>query len=281
MRDDVVVLCLLRAGSADGLSASTFKVDLRPLLAIGLSPVELREAEKSAGQWLISQDLVVRPKGARSRLSLTKTGRAEAARLLGIKAWPTEDPSWAKLAKPALAGRALGLSTMEYSALKSVESLRQEIVRRLLGREPKRARLSAEDKSAALAAVGAVKGDRSELERRLAARGAAKLKVRVPDSEEIVDFADEVLRLARAQRSGRVGRDLVLINHVWKAYCAAHPQAQLDLGTFKERLREAWRAHRMPLAIANVLDPKFFADVRESRINDGRQEWHVIDLQAA
>ena len=135
MRDDVVALCLLRAGSADGLSASTFKHDLRPLLAIGLSPAELREAERAAGQRLSSQGLVAKPKGARSRLSLTKTGRAEAARLLGIKAWPTEDPSWAKLARPALAGRALGLSMMEFSALKSVEALRQEIVRRLLGRE--------------------------------------------------------------------------------------------------------------------------------------------------
>jgi hypothetical protein len=274
-------LCLLRAGSAGGLSASTFKDDLRPLLAIGLSSAELREAERAAGPWLSSQGLVAKPKGARSRLSLTKAGRAEAARVLGIKAWPTKDPSWARLARPALAGRALGLSMMEFSALKNVEALRQEIMRRLLGREPSRARLSAEETSAALAAVGAVKGDRSELERRLAARAAATLKVFPPECNEIGGFADEVLRLARAQRSGRVGRDLVLINHVWKAYCAAHPQTQLDLASFKERLREAWRAHRMPLAIANVLDPKLFADVRESRIDDGRQEWHVIDIKAA
>jgi hypothetical protein len=277
MRDDVVALCLLRSGSAGGLSSSTFKDQVKPLLAIRLAPGELREAERAARQWLNSQGLVAKPKGARSRLSLTKTGRIEAARLLGIKAWPTKDPSWAKLARPALAGRALGLTMMEFGALKTVEALRQEIVRRLLGREPGRARLSAEEKSAALAAIGAVKGDRSELERRLAARGAATLKV----PADIDGFADEVLRLARAQRSGRIGRDLVLINHVWKAYCAAHPDAHLELAAFKERLRLAWRAHRMPLAIANVLDPKLFADVRESRIDDGRQEWHVIDLEAA
>jgi hypothetical protein len=125
-----------------------------------------------------------------------------------------------------------------------------------------------------------VRNDKSELQRRLALRGADGLRL-APAADDTATFADEVLRIARELETGRVGRDLVFVNHVWRAFLAAHPDSDLDLPRFKDRLREAWRARKMPLAIANVLDPRLFADVLESRIDDGRQEWHVIDLAAA
>ena len=280
MKDEAVALCLLRAGCADGLSTTTFKEDIKVLLAFRMGPGELRAVEQESRDLLAARGLVVKPPRARTKFILSNLGRQEAARILGLKAWPTKDPSWAKLVLSALAGRALGLSAMDFGKLTKVESLRREILRRLCGIEPAEGRLSRDNVQKASEAVEATGNDKPELQRRLFSRGAAGLKI-APPAEDISGFAREVLRLARELRTGRVGRDLVFVNHVWKAYAKAHPESDLDLVTFKERLREAWKARKMPLAIANVLEPKWFGDVAESRIDDGRQEWHVIDLAAA
>jgi hypothetical protein len=280
MKDQVAALCLLRAGCSDGLTATTFKTDIKPLLAYRMGPGELRQAEKDARALLEARGMVLRPPRSRTRLELSETGRGEAADLIGLKSWPAKDPSWAKLVFGALAARGLGLTTMEYGKLTRVEALRREILRRLCGRQSLPTRLAATDIRQASEAVGSLRNDKSELQRRLALRGAKALRLaRMLDDTGA--FADEVLRIARELETGRVGRDLVFVNHVWRAFLTAHPESNLDLPRFKDRLREAWRARKMPLAIANVLDPQLFSDVLESRIDDGRQEWHVIDLAAA
>ena len=242
-----------------------------------MSPGELRDAEANAQIRLTAQGLVAKPPKARSRLELTSKGKKAAAGLLGLKAWPAKDPSWAKLVVIALAGRALGLTAMDTEKLTRVDALRREILRRFAQKEVGSRRLVADEVRLASESVGAVCNDKIDLQRRLALRGAEVLAL--PD--DVAAFAGEVLRLARQLRTGRVGRDLVFVNHAWKAYAQAHPEDQLNLDAFKERLREAWRARQMPLAIANVLEPKWLSDVMESRIDDGRQEWHVIDLAAA
>jgi hypothetical protein len=280
MKDQVAALCLLRAGCSEGLTATTFKTDIKPLLGYRMGPGELRQAEQEARALLQARGMVVRAPRSRSRLGLSEAGRREAAVVLGLKAWPTKDPSWARLVVAALAGRALGLTAMEFGKLTRIEALRREILRRLCGRESLPARLAPADIRQASEAVGAVRNDKVEVQRRLALRGAEELRL-TPATDDTAAFADEVLRIARKLRTGRVGRDLVFVNHVWRAFLAAHPESKLDLPRFKDRLRDAWRARKMPLAIANVLDPQLFSDVLESRIDDGRQEWHVIDLAAA
>jgi hypothetical protein len=169
---------------------------------------------------------------------------------------------------------------MEFRKLTRVEALRREILRRLCGRDSVPARLAPSDIRQASEGIGSVRNDKFELQRRLVLRGLEGLRL-TPAPDDTAVFADEVLRIARELETGRIGRDLVLVNHVWRAFLAVHPESNLDLPRFKDRLRDAWRARKMPLAIANVLDPRLFSDVLESRIDDGRQEWHVIDLAAA
>jgi len=280
MKDGLLALCLLRAGCADGLSPSTFAADIKPLLAYRMAPGEMRLAEKEARDLLAKWGFLVRPPKARTKLVLSDSGRREAARLINRKAWPAKEPTWAKLVATALAGRALGLSEMEMGKLTTVEALRREILKRIRGIRSASTRLSSDEVRQASEAIGAVRNDKAELQRRLVLRAAQDLNIE-PAEEDVAKFASEVLRLARGLKTGRVGRDLVFVNHVWKAYAKAHPESDINLSSFKDRLREAWKAERMPLAIANVLEPQWYRDVAESRINDGRQEWHAIDLAAA
>src|SRR5215475_1926150 len=103
MKDQVAALCLLRAGCSEGLTATTFQTDIKPLLVYRMSPGELRHAEKEARALLNGRGMVLRPPRARSRLELSDSGRREAAKMLGLKSWPTKETSWAKLVFAALA----------------------------------------------------------------------------------------------------------------------------------------------------------------------------------
>lgn len=112
------------------------------------------------------------------------------------------------------------------------------------------------------------------------AGAAQKLTRRPEQAKPQAQFASSVLASAQnVPQEGRVGRDLVLINAVYRQY-QADGGTPMSLDEFKAKLKEAWDAEAMPLAIANVLDPKMFDDVRESSIRDGRQEWQVIDLSS-
>jgi len=278
MKNPALALCLLRAGCHGELMPTTFKADVAPLLAHHLSPAEVRKAEKESFDTLRSSGLAERPPRARSRLVLTEAGRQHAAPVLGLKEWP-KAPVWKKLVQPVLAARALQISTSDVEKLGKVDFIRREILRQFTG-ETVQSAASQAQRARAAAAIGATRGDKAELIRRLAQRGAATLELELASRQQLnVDqFASEVLRVARSMKKGRLGRDLVFVNHVWKAFEKAHPDTDLDLPKFKERLREAWAARKMPLAIANVLEPQWQRDVAESRIEHGRYRWDVIDL---
>src|SRR5580704_12120669 len=97
MKDRVLALCLLRAGCSEGLSPTTFATDIKPLLAYRMAPGEVRQAEKEARDHLVKWGFLIKPRRARTKLVLSDVGRREAARVVGRKAWPSRDPSWAKL----------------------------------------------------------------------------------------------------------------------------------------------------------------------------------------
>lgn len=211
---------------------------------------------------------------------LTEAGRKLAASILGLKEWPSKAPVWKKLVQSVLATRALQIATSDVDKLGRVDFIRRAILRQFAGETIQSASLSQEQRARAATVIGATRGDKSELIRRLAQRGAATLELELasPRQLNVDQFASEVLRVARSMTKGRLGRDLVFVNHVWKAFEKAHPDSDLDLPKFKERLREAWVARKMPLAIANVLEPQWQRDVVESRIEHGRYRWDVIDL---
>ncbi len=284
MRNTALALSLLRAGCKGELTTTAFKLDVAPLLAHVASPGELRKAEQHAREALVNAGWAKRPPRARSRLSLTALGRAQTASILGLGKWSAKLPTWGKLVRPALIARALDLQPVNLSTLNSVEFLRREILRQLCGERGRVTRLSPDQRARAAAAVGAIRGDKMDLELKLMERGAATLNVAEPHDANLEDFATEVLRVARNMPigKGRIGPSLVFVNHAWKAFRKAHPESRIDLPEFKERLRDAWLAEKMPLAIGNILEPQWKRDVVESRIDDPRGHyWNMIDLSAA
>src|SRR5262249_44577032 len=133
MSNPSLALCLLRAGCEGDLTATTFRSDIKPLLADTASPAELRRAERDAREVLAAGGWAKRPAGARSRLALTETGRKEAARLLGLASWPNKPASWGELVRPVLVARALQVRPADAGKLKSVDFIRREILRQFGG----------------------------------------------------------------------------------------------------------------------------------------------------
>lgn len=95
-------------------------------------------------------------------------------------------------------------------------------------------------------------------------------------AERIETFGEQVQAIAMETPTGRIGRSLVYINHVWQ-HAAAKGWA-LGLDEFKARLRQAALDGEITLMVSNTFEPERKADMLASRIDDGFRRWELVNL---
>lgn len=308
LQSAVTRFCLLRAGCADDLVKTPFTKDVAPAFAHRMSAAELNEAYAGARKALLQDGLVaLRPK-KRQALTLTPAGRIEAAKALALPEWP-EDARWRAFVVPRLVVLALGkLDENTLAATANADGLRKEILRVRLGESVKTKTVNDAASLRASAAVGTVQKDIKAIRKALLQRAAeaiafgsanwpgapetAPVPVRPPvlatptppfvqaAAPDLDEFARVVKEVAKETPTGRIGLDLVFINHVWKHLSRTHPEWRLTLDAFKARLREAALAGRIKLIISNILEDELIEDMLESRIDDGYRRWELVDLAA-
>ena len=91
-------------------------------------------------------------------------------------------------------------------------------------------------------------------------------------------FADAVLEAAAATQAGRLGESKVFISRVWNTFQQRHPDQDISLERFKQRLVAANQQRRLTLSRADMayaLDPE---DVSASETTYSNSSYHFILL---
>jgi predicted transcriptional regulator len=132
-----------------------------------------------------------------------------------------------------------------------------EMLQRPAPQEPKTGRRGAKDKARA-------KGATAE------APPAAEL--------DLVTFAAQVIEAAQRTETGRFGKDLVFINHVWRQFEREHKPEGMDLEAFKRHLAEANQGRFLSLAPAGGARKRERKDVEESEARRGADTFHLVRL---
>lgn len=95
-----------------------------------------------------------------------------------------------------------------------------------------------------------------------------------PADEPLPNFAERVMRTARALKSGRYGEDRVFISHVWRAL----GEPSLDERAFKQRLLSANQQRLLSLGRADMVEWMNPQDVSASEIRYLGSTFHFIAL---
>ena len=80
------------------------------------------------------------------------------------------------------------------------------------------------------------------------------------------EFGAYVLAIAGECQSGKIGTQLVFINHVWAEVARRHPKWAMCLEEFKIRLSDACKGGHIELMPGNIMEARLLADQRASKI---------------
>jgi hypothetical protein len=95
---------------------------------------------------------------------------------------------------------------------------------------------------------------------------------------ELVTFAAQVIEAAQRTETGRFGKDLVFINHVWRKFEREHKTEGMDLEDFKRHLAEASQERFLSLAPAGGARKRERKDVEESETRHLSETFHLVRL---